>query len=153
MRAFACLALVALTSCQTTGGRNATCDTFVAREEIRRTIESFYAGLAKDDYGTVQRATTPDFYAFEIGKKYSGKELSDLITKSHSEGRIINWGLGPMSMHVDCSVATATWENVGSAGEAGRLQPRAWLESAVLRRHDQRWMLAFLHSTPKDPRK
>jgi hypothetical protein len=57
-----------------------------------------------------------------------------------------------MSLHVDCSVASATWENIGSAGTAGKLQPRAWLESAVMRRHDDRWLLAFLHSTPRDPR-
>ena len=156
MRVFAYLALVALTSCQTTGshssGRSRQCDSSAAREDIRRTIQSFFAALATDDYVAVERVTAPDFYAFEIGKRYSGKELSDLIAKSHDEGRIINWGLGPMSMHVDCSVATATWENIGSAGSAGKLQPRAWLESAVLQRHDNRWLLVFLHSTPKDPR-
>jgi len=159
MRALGCLALIALTSCQTTASQQNSarsadqCDTAVAREDIRRTIESFFAALAKDDYGALQRVTTADFYAFEIGKKYSGKELSDLIAKSHAEGRIINWGLGPMSLQVDCSLASATWENVGSAGSAGKLQPRAWLESAVLLRHDDAWVLAFLHSTPKDPRK
>ena len=159
MRAFACFALVALTSCETAGTERSSlqspapkCDTAVAREDIRRTIETFYAALAKNDHLAVQRDTTPDFYAFEIGKKYSSKQLSDLVAKSHAEGRIINWGLGPMTLQVDCSIASATWENVGSAGSAGKLQPRAWLESAVLRRHDDSWVLAFLHSTPKDPR-
>ena len=156
MRALAVLALVALTSCQTTGGQNSSgssqCDSLSAREDIGRAVRLFYAALAKDDYAAVQGVTTPDFYAFEIGKRYSGKELSDLIAKSHAEGRVINWGLGPMSMNVDCSVASATWENNGSAGTAGKMQPRAWLESAVLRRQDNRWLIAFLHSTPKDPR-
>lgn len=156
MKAIACLALAALTSCQTTASqtslRGTQCDSLAAREDIKRTIQSLYDALAQDDYGAVQRVTTPDFFAFEIGKRYTGKELSDLITKSHAEGRIINWGLGVMAMHVDCTVATASWENVGSAGSAGKVQPRAWLESAVLRRHHDRWLIAFLHSTPKDPR-
>jgi ketosteroid isomerase-like protein len=123
-----------------------------ARADIGRTIQSFYAALAKDDYVGFQRATTPDYYAFEIGKRYSGKELSDLIAKSHAEGRIINWAIGPLTMQVDCTVSTATWENNGSAGSAGKMQPRAWLESAGLKRQDNRWLIAFLHSTPKDPR-
>lgn len=156
MRAFAYLALLVLTSCQTTGTQGGSpgdrCDTLASRDEVRRTIHSFYDALAKDDYGAVQRVTTPDFYAFEVGKRYSGEELSDLIAKSHAEGRIINWGLGPMSMQVDCTVAAASWENIGSAGVAGKLQPRAWLESAALRRAGNRWLLAFLHSTPKAPR-
>lgn len=156
MRAFAILVFFAVTSCQTIGEQSNSgstqCDNSAAREDIKRTIQSFYGALAKDDYAAVQGVTTPDFYAFEVGKKYSGKELSDLIAKSHAEGRIINWGLGPMSIQVDCSVATATWENIGSAGTAGKMQPRAWLESAVLKRQNDRWLIAFLHSTPKDPR-
>ena len=150
------LALAVLASCQTSGSQSASrsdqCDNLAARDHIRHTIQSFYDALAKDDYGAIQRVVTPDFYAFEIGKRYSGKELSDLIAKSHAEGRIITWRLGPMSMQVDCSVATASWENTGSVGSAGKVQPRAWLESAVLRRQHNRWLIAFLHSTPKDPR-
>lgn len=120
MRLLLCLTVVILTSCQTPHGMG---------------MET--AGQATDqscDSAAVQRVTTPDFYAFEIGKRYSARELSDVIAKSHADGRITNWGLGPMSLQVDCSIASATWENTGSAGKAGELQARAWLESAVLRR-------------------
>ena len=77
---------------------------------------------------------------------------SDIIAKDHADGQIINWNLGPMTMHVDCTVATAAWENNGSSGRQGKLKPRAWLESAVLRLQGDRWVMTFLHSTPKDPR-
>lgn len=143
MRLLLCLTLVILTSCQTPHGMgmetagqatDQSCDSAVAGDDIRRTIEDFYAALGKYDIAAVQRVTTPDFYAFEIGKRYSARELSDVIAKSHADGRITNWGLGPMSLQVDCSIASATWENTGSAGKAGELEARAWLESAVLRR-------------------
>lgn len=156
MRPLATLALLSLTSCQTTGlpaGSLANgCDNPAARGAVRQAVQSFYDALRTDDAAAFQRATTPDFFAYEIGKRYTGQELRDIIAKDHADGQIINWNLGPMTMHVDCTVATAAWENNGSSGRQGKLKPRAWLESAVLRRQGDRWVMTFLHSTPKDPR-
>ena len=153
-------AAMLLISCQTvdTPGPVAApagraCDSSAERESVARTIHAFFAALAKDDDAAVRRLTTPSFYAFEVGKRYSGPELVALLAAAHKTGRVINWNIGPISARVDCSIASAAWENIGSAGTAGKLEPRSWLESAVLVRQGDQWLLDFLHSTPKDPRK
>ena len=124
-----------------------------AAAEVGETIRGFFAALARDDDAAMASLTTPDFYAFEIGKRFSGPELSKLIADAHKAGRIMQWNIGTVDARVDCNLAFAAWQNDGAAGTAGKLQPRAWLESALLLREGDRWVIAFLHSTPKDPRK
>ena len=158
----ACLAAtVLLVSCQSTGptarpaafASSRSCSSPASEAQVSETIRSFFAALAIDDDAWVRRLTTPDFYAFEIGKRLTGPELSKIIADAHKSGRTIQWNIGPVDAHVDCNIAFAAWENRGAAGTAAKMEPRAWLESALLLRQGDRWVIQFLHSTPKDPRK
>lgn len=152
-----CAAAAALASCQTVApvpfapvaGRS--CSTEDAKQQVAATIRAFFAALAVDDDAAVLRLTTPNFYAFEIGKRYTGAELSKVIANAHRSGRIIQWNIGTIDSRVDCNLAFAAWENAGAAGTAGKLKPRAWLESASLLRQGNGWAIDMLHSTPKDP--
>jgi hypothetical protein len=130
-----------------------SCSSPAATEAVSETIRAFFAGLAVDDDAAVRRVTTPNFYAFEIGKRYTGPELSKLIADAHKTGRIMQWNVGLVDVRADCNLAFAAWENTGAAGTAAKLEPRAWLESAVLLRQGDGWVIGFLHSTPKDRRK
>jgi hypothetical protein len=107
----------------------------------------------RDRDGGRKRLTTPTFYAFDIGKRFTGPELSKLIADSHKAGRTIEWSIGPVDARAGCATAFAAWENTGAAGTAEKMEPRAWLESAYLVRQGDRWAIDFLHSTPKDPHK
>lgn len=129
------------------------CDTAAARAGVEQTIRAFFAALAKDDHAALQQLTTTTFYAFDVGKKYDAEGLSEAISKAHQSGRVINWNVGPIASRVDCAMASAAWENNGSGGTAEKIEPRSWLESGVLVRQGDRWLIDFLHSTPKDPRK
>lgn len=154
-----CIALpVLLASCQSAApardrlARPSSCASVADVEDVSKTIRAFFAALARDDDAEVRRLTTPAFYAFDIGKRFTGPELSKVIAEAHRSGRTIQWNIGPVDARVDCATAFAAWENVGAAGIAPKLEPRAWLESALLVRQDGGWRIAFLHSTPKDPR-
>jgi hypothetical protein len=116
-------------------------------------VRSFFAALAVDDDATVRRLTTTSFYAFELGMRVTGPELSKLVADAHKSGRIIQWNIGPLDAWVDCNIAFAAWQNTGAAGTTGKMEPRAWLESALLLRQGDRWVVEFLHSNPRDPRK
>ena len=147
-----------LTSCaaENAAGRPASasrsCSSQADTEEISQVIRAFFAALAIDDSAALTRLTTSDFYAFEVGKRYSGPELATLIADGHRSGRIWEWNIGPIDVRADCNQAFAAWNNTGAAGTAGNMQPRAWLESALLLRNGSQWVIHFLHSTPKDPR-
>ncbi|TFI56713.1 nuclear transport factor 2 family protein [Sphingomonas parva] len=154
------VAALSLISCQSTGPHDGSlgsaprsCSSEADLESVAATVRAFYDALARDDGAAVRGLTTETFYAFEIGKRYSGPELSKLIADAHASGRIMQWNIGTVDARIDCSVAFAAWENVGAAGTAARLEPRAWLESALLVRREGRWRIDMLHSTPKDPRK
>lgn len=121
--------------------------TATAIAEINDTVRSLFVALAKDDDAAVARLTAPTFYAFE-GERMSAPELSAAIRKAHQAGRTYIWKIGPLDTTVDCNMAWAAWENVGAAGIAPALEPRRWLESAALVRQGDRWVLAFMHSTP-----
>lgn len=155
----ACLAAILLCSCQSVPvavtGSSApppSCSSDAEAAEVSKTVRSFFAALAVDDHATVQSLTTTNFYAFEIGKRYTGPELLKVIADAHRNGRIMQWNVGPVDTRIDCNLAFAAWENTGAAGTALKLEPRGWLESAVLLRRGNGWVIDFLHSTPKDPR-
>ena len=130
-----------------------SCSSDAARAEVSDTIRAFFLALARDDDAALGRLTSSDFYAFEVGKRFTGSELFRIIADAHKTGRTFQWNIGPVDAHVDCSLAFATWENIGASGIAPKLEPRAWLELALLLRQGDRWVIDFLHSTPKDPGK
>jgi len=129
-----------------------TCPTPTS-QDLGNVLRAFFAALAADDQAAVQRLTTSGFYAYDVGKRYSGPELSKVIADAHKSGRIIQWNVGRVDARIDCNLAFAAWENTGATGTVGQLQTRVWLESALLVRQQDRWLIDFLHSTPKDPRK
>lgn len=116
-------------------------------QAVERTIRSYFSALATDDDAAAARLTSPTFYSFDVGKRFTGPELSATIKRLHQQGTVLQWNIGPIESHFDCNTAWAAWENVGSVGTAGDLRPMTWLESAMLRRHRGQWVLEFLHST------
>lgn len=160
-RIVACVAAALLASCQSVApiGEDISlnpprsCATAADSQQVSQTIRAFFAALAIDDDAAVGRLTTPSFYAYDIGKRFTGPELSKLIADAHKSGRILQWNIGPVDARIDCNMAFAAWENHGAAGTAEKLEPRAWLESALLVRSGDRWLIEFLHSTPMDRRK
>jgi ketosteroid isomerase-like protein len=155
---FVCAAAVSLASCQTatpvmTITPQRSCSSAASVEAVSAAIRAFFAALASDDEAALRRVTTPTFYAFDVGERFTGPELSKLIGDAHKAGRILQWNVGPVDARVDCNTAFAAWENKGAAGTAGNLKPRAWLESALLVRSGDGWLIDFLHSTPKNPAK
>ena len=114
---------------------------------IERTVHAFYHALGKDDRGAFDATVTRDFLAVDVNKKFTAPELFEAVAASHKAGRTINWGVGPMTIRVDCQMASARWDNVGSAGIPPAIAPRSWWESAVLRRSAKGWRIEFFHST------
>ena len=116
-------------------------------EAVASTIRAYFAALAADDEAAAARLTSPSFYSFDVGKRFTGPELSRTIRQLHQQGTVLQWNIRAVDTHFDCNTAWAAWENVGAAGTAGAMKPVRWLESAMLRRHQGRWVLEFLHST------
>ncbi len=114
--------------------------------EIEGTVHAFFDSLRGDDKATFQQLTTSSFYAFDVGKRYAGTELVDVVKDAHARGVQLNWSVGQLDTKVGCDVAWSAWENVGSTGIPPDVKPVRWLESAVLVRQNGQWKIDFFHS-------
>lgn len=117
-----------------------------AEAEVEQTIRDFFDTLRGEGELTFEDVTTPSMYSFDVGQRFEGRALADLITEALADGVEINWSLGPMDTTVACDVAWSQWENRGSVGIAPDVNPVNWLESAVLVHRDGRWKVDFFHS-------
>jgi hypothetical protein len=117
-----------------------------AEAEIDRTVHAFFDALRKEDKAAFQRLTTTSFYSFDVGKRYVGTGLVDVVKDAHARGVQLNWSVGPLDTNLGCDVAWSAWENVGTAGVPPDVRPVRWLESAVLIRQNGSWKIDFFHS-------
>lgn len=114
---------------------------------IDATVRAFYDALRAQDKAAFKRVTTASFYSFDVGKRYAGTELVDLVADARARGVQLNWSVGPLDTHLGCNMAWSTWDNVGSAGVPPNVMPVRWLESAVLVPENGAWKIDFFHST------
>lgn len=121
-------------------------DIETAEAEVEQTIRDFFVTLRGEGNIAFEDVTTPSMYSFDVGERFEGRELADVIIEALAEGVEINWTLGPMDTEVRCDVAWSQWENTGSAGSPPDVTPVRWLESAVLVHQDGRWKIDFFHS-------
>lgn len=117
-----------------------------ARADVEQAIRDFFDALRGKEGVPFESVTTPSMYSFDVGERFEGRALADVIIQALGEGVEINWSLGPMDTKVRCDVAWSAWENTGSAGTPPNVNPVRWLESAVLVYEDGRWKIDFFHS-------
>lgn len=114
-------------------------------------VQGFFDALGTGDAQGFAETTTRDFYAYDVGKRFSEAELVDLIATLKAKSAVPRWSLGPIDVHLGCDTAWAAWINRGEVGPTSARVPMVWLESANLRRVDGRWRVEFLHSTRAAP--
>ncbi|HUS32813.1 MAG TPA: nuclear transport factor 2 family protein [Kofleriaceae bacterium] len=116
-------------------------------EQITKAVLDMYAALRTDDLAGFRAVTEPSFYAFEGGERMDGDALVDAIKNAHAQGKRFEWTVTQPVVVVDCTIAHVTYVNVGAIGDASSMQPRSWVESALLRYRGDRWRIQFFHST------
>ncbi|MEE4338416.1 hypothetical protein [Erythrobacter sp.] len=121
-------------------------DPALARDQVEDTIHAFFDAVRLQDKAPLRGLVTETFYAFDVGKRFPGITLGDIISDALDAGLQINWNLGPMDTKVRCDVAWSQWENTGSVGNPPDPKPVRWLESAVLVYEGGLWKLDFFHS-------
>lgn len=119
--------------------------------DVGQTMRDMYAALMTDDLYAFHAVTTKDFFAYDVGQRFDGDALIDLIKERHAQGVVFDWNVNDPKVEVDCNVALVTYVNTGSVTQAGAKRPRSWLESATLRHDGARWRIRFFHSTSVPP--
>jgi ketosteroid isomerase-like protein len=122
-----------------------------SEQAVVETIRAMYAAAAVDDDAALARIFTADFYAFDLGKRFQGMALAELIKTAHAAGKRFVWTVTEPDVHVVGDLAWLSFVNSGSVGDAAGTAPVTWLESAVLRFEEGRWRVQFFHSTRVPP--
>jgi ketosteroid isomerase-like protein len=115
--------------------------------KVIEAIRLMYVALQNDDPAKFQSLTSPDFYAFDAGKRFTGDELIAWVKSAHAAGKIYLWKVTEPEVHIDGTIAWVTYMNRGSLEDNSGKKNLSWLESAVLRTHNGAWRIHFLHST------
>jgi hypothetical protein len=118
-----------------------------AAAEADVTVAMTAAAAKTDDLEGFHAVTTPDFYAFENGKRFDGDALMQLIKTAHAGGTRYEWSVTQPRVEADCGMALITYVNVGSITVNGVPQAMSWLESAELGFEGGRWRIHFFSST------
>jgi ketosteroid isomerase-like protein len=118
---------------------------------VVETVREMYAAASVDDMAGLARIFTADFYAFDVGKRFDGMALAELIKAAHADGKRFIWTVTEPEVEIAGDWASISFVNRGSVGDAAGMTPVTWLESAVLRFEDGRWRVRFFHSTRAAP--
>jgi ketosteroid isomerase-like protein len=115
--------------------------------QITEAIRSFFAAATADDLDKLHSVTTPDFYAFDAGGRFTRDALMDLIKAAHAAGKVYVWTVNEPEVHISGDMAWITYVNRGSIKDASGTKDVTWLESAVLQKEKGAWRIHFFHST------
>ncbi|MFN2475332.1 MAG: DUF4440 domain-containing protein [Chthoniobacterales bacterium] len=118
-----------------------------AEEEVTETVRSMFAAFAADDLPRFHAVTAPEFFAFDVGKRFDGEALMNLIKEAHAKGTLFVWKVTEPTVHVQGDVAWTTYVNDGSIQDPSGTKKMTWLESAILHKDEGVWRIQFLHST------
>jgi hypothetical protein len=118
-----------------------------AQNEVIGIMRQVFVAARADDLPALLAITTPDFYAYDGGKRFTAQTLMDFIKKLHAAGKLYEWNVTNPEAHIACNMAWMTYVNQGSIEDAGGRQDMSWLESAVLEYGNGQWRLRFFHST------
>lgn len=110
-------------------------------------MEAMFVAATNDDLPKFHAVTAENFYAYDVGKRFDGDALMQLIKSAHAAGKIYSWHVTQPQVQVHADMAWITYVNEGSVQDAAGKKDVTWLESAVLKKDKKQWRIEFLHST------
>jgi hypothetical protein len=116
-------------------------------DAVAETLREMYAAATVDDLVALQAIFDDGFYAYDLGQRYEGLALPELLKAAHASGRQFVWTVQDVDGQVVGDWAWLAYVNRGSVSDGQTVTPVTWLESAVLRHDGSRWRIRFFHST------
>ena len=84
---------------------------------------------------------------FDVGKRFTGDSLLELIKTAHAAGKVYVWTVNDADVHISGDIAWIAYINRGSIKDAAGTENVTWLESTILQKDKGAWRIRFLHST------
>lgn len=120
--------------------------------QVIEVVNRFFEGLKIKNQASRKylKYVTDDFFIFEMGKKYSMKELVELFQRDDRQWISTDWKLGDFRVSLDENSAHVSYVNTGvfyfnQDGKKFRSDLK-WLESVYLVKRGDQWKIKFLQS-------
>jgi uncharacterized protein (TIGR02246 family) len=130
------IGLLILSGCQS---RNTT-------DNAESAFRNFFETAENMDYEGMRNACTPDFIVFEDGIIWTVEDWIDFLRPLEGKASI-KYDFRDLKKTRAGNTVWLTYNNVAEAEMEGSPVHFNWLESAVLKRQNREWKMAFLHST------
>jgi hypothetical protein len=115
-------------------------------------VKELFAAMSKHDGKAMQETSTQDFQLLEHGEDWTMQELVDAVQPKGGPYERKNFFV-QIRARQKGNVAWVSYWNKAEIHSASGLRTVVWLESAVMVREDDRWIIQLLHSTRLEPDK
>jgi ketosteroid isomerase-like protein len=115
-------------------------------QRVEQTIQGFFKALSASDFQAVRNLCREDFVLFEDGRILSLAEFIEHM-KTYAGKGSISYSLTDIKPTVEPPFAWATLRNKATISIVGLPPAMEWIESAVLKKQNGRWKIAFYHSS------
>ncbi len=119
----------------------------IEKNRVVDAMRTMYVAATNDDLALFRTVAAPGFYAYDLGKRFTGDELMELIRSRHEAGVVYVWRVTEPEVRIDGGTAWITYVNRGSITDVSGAKDVTWLESAVLQKEKDNWRIQFFHST------
>lgn len=124
-----------------------TVSTTAQADQPFKTVQDLFAAMSARDGGAMRATSTPDFELLEVGEVWDMDKLVSLVVAGSKEWKRRNY-FAVISTHAAGDHAWVSyWNRADFEGPEGATSNRRWLESAVLVKKEDKWLIEMLHST------
>ena len=124
-------------------------DIAAEKQAVEKVIYDFFEAAFAFNYQGVRDVGTVDFLLFESGQVMNMDDFINFITGM--EGSTWTNKYEDVKTNVEGAVAWVTLRNKAEMTAGEQVMNFDWLESAVLKKQEGVWKIAFYHSTTVEP--
>ncbi len=118
-----------------------------ATAELVRPIENLFAAMPVSSGESLSEWVTPDFQLLEVGEVWDIDQLTDAVRGDYQRDNYFVL----LRAEIDQNMAWVSYWNRAVITFEGEQSELVWLESAVLNKAGDRWLIHMLHSTRLAP--
>jgi ketosteroid isomerase-like protein len=124
-------------------------DVEVEKQNVEEVVRNFYDAASTHNFQGIRDLCTDDFIIFESGQVMNVEDFINFLTPF--KGATMTYNLEDIKKNVEDSVAWVTLRSKAKVTMGEQVMNYEWLESAVLKKQDGIWKVAFYHSTTVEP--
>ena len=110
-------------------------------------VQALFAAMSAYDEPAMRATSAPDFHLLEVGEVWDMDKLVSAVTSGDGAATRRNYFAVIDARTTGDRAWVSYWNRAVFTVPGGKAQNVEWLESAVMSKHGDRWLIEMLHST------